>query len=122
MTELLIDTSVLIALLKDELQEDTERFLFSQKASISVITYVETCRFFALAGKIKEWDDTRARFSDFELLPVTRQIGEMAAKNAVENRLALADSVIYATAQAHGLTLATKDKEFKGLKNVLIVK
>jgi predicted nucleic acid-binding protein len=41
-----------------------------------------------------------------------------AAKVGVEHRLPLADSVIFATAQAHGATLWTQDADFEGLPGV----
>ena len=41
-----------------------------------------------------------------------------AAELALEHRLPMADSIIYATAQIHGATLWTQDADFKGLSGV----
>lgn len=42
----------------------------------------------------------------------------MAARTGLERGLLLADSVIYATARAHGATLWTQDADFEGLDGV----
>ncbi len=41
-----------------------------------------------------------------------------AAKAGVEHRLPLADSIIFATAQAHKATIWTQDADFEGLEGV----
>lgn len=41
-----------------------------------------------------------------------------AAELALEHRLPLADSIIYATAQVHGAVVWTQDADFKGLDGV----
>ncbi len=45
----------------------------------------------------------------------------MAARTGLELGLPLADSVIYATAQAHDATLWTQDADFEGLEGVRYV-
>jgi toxin FitB len=42
----------------------------------------------------------------------------LAGKISRENRLAMADSIILATAQKHGATIWTQDADFKGLPGV----
>jgi predicted nucleic acid-binding protein len=44
-----------------------------------------------------------------------------AAKLGLEHRLPLADSIMYATAQAYGATLWTQDSDFEGLPGVRYV-
>lgn len=41
-----------------------------------------------------------------------------AARLGLEHRLPLADSIIYATARAHGATVWTMDRDFEGLEGV----
>lgn len=51
----------------------------------------------------------RGRVIDFDL---------SLSRAAIANELPLADSLIYATAQAHGATLWTQDQHFEGLPGV----
>ena len=51
----------------------------------------------------------RGRVVDFDLA---------LSRAAIANSLPLADSLIYATAQAHGATLWTQDQHFEGLAGV----
>jgi predicted nucleic acid-binding protein len=44
-----------------------------------------------------------------------------AARLGVEHGLPLADSIVYATARAHGATLWTQDSDFEGLEDVRYV-
>lgn len=53
---------------------------------------------------------------------MTAAICERAGRLAVTARLHLADSVIYATAQEHSLTLVTRDNGFKGLKDTVVLR
>jgi toxin FitB len=46
------------------------------------------------------------------------QIALMAARRSVETGLPMADSIILATAEAHGATVWTQDEDFQGLPNV----
>lgn len=44
-----------------------------------------------------------------------------AADISLRQGLAMADSIIYATAIRHGARLITSDSDFKGLDNVLVI-
>ncbi len=122
MDDILIDSSVLISFLKKELDHRSYETLEGRKGAISILTFTETCKYFHAAGKAREWNEQRAKFSSLETLPVTKQIGELAAKTCVEKNLPLIDAIIYATAVEHKLILVTKDDHFHGLKNVLMIK
>ncbi len=56
--------------------------------------------------------------SQYPVVEVTRDITLSASGLSVRHRLAMADSLIYATALAHNATLWTQDEDFKGLPNV----
>ena len=45
-------------------------------------------------------------------------IAVLAGELSIEHRLALADSIIYATARAYSATLWTQDSDFEGLEGV----
>ena len=45
-----------------------------------------------------------------------------AADIALDARLAMADSIIYATAKRHGATLVSGDSDFAGLPNTRVIR
>ncbi|MBN1139284.1 MAG: type II toxin-antitoxin system VapC family toxin [Anaerolineae bacterium] len=53
-----------------------------------------------------------------EVVDVTAPIALYAAQLSVEHRLAMADSLILATARLHHATLWTQDRHFEGLEGV----
>lgn len=54
----------------------------------------------------------------YQISPVTAEIAELAATVGAHHKLAMADSLIYATALTHKATLWTQDADFKGLPHV----
>jgi len=52
------------------------------------------------------------------VVPLTTAIALSAADLASEHQLSFADSIIYATAQLHGVNLVTSDHHFQGLSGV----
>lgn len=70
---------------------------------------------------MSEWNDVRARLTEFEILPLSVSITEMAAVAVVKHHLALADALIYATAKAHGIVLFARDNNFQGLPGVKMI-
>ncbi len=55
------------------------------------------------------------------IVPITDEIALLGAQLALEHNLAMADSLIYATARAHNATLWTQDAHFAGLEDVRYV-
>ncbi len=120
MTASLIDTSLLIELLKEEMTSLDENRIRAEGPSISIITFAELCRYFNAAGKGKEWNEIRAAIAQYHVYPLTPAVAERAAGFC--SKLSLADSIIYATAQENGMTLFTRDGDFHGLKNAIVLK
>ncbi len=56
-----------------------------------------------------------------KVVPLDSEIALSAAEACREHRLATADAIIFATAQAHGATLITCDQHFNGLPNVTLI-
>ena len=50
--------------------------------------------------------------------PLITAIALSAADLAIEHKLSFADSIIYATAQCHEVSLVTSDDHFRGLSGV----
>lgn len=53
-----------------------------------------------------------------QIVEISEEIALLAAQLSVEHKLALADSLIYATARAFQATLWTQDAHFSGLEGV----
>ena len=56
-----------------------------------------------------------------QVVPLDTEIALAAAEASRTHRLATADAVIFATAQAHGAELLTCDAHFEGLPSVLYI-
>lgn len=52
------------------------------------------------------------------IVPVTTEIGLLAAELSLHHKLAMADAMILATAQCHHAELVTSDAHFQGFKGV----
>ncbi len=53
-----------------------------------------------------------------QIIDVTPEIAWHAAKNSLEHKLPMADSIIFTTAQTHSATLWTQDEDLEGLPGV----
>jgi predicted nucleic acid-binding protein len=56
------------------------------------------------------------------VVPIDEGLALDAADLALKHGLALADSVICATARRHGATIVTADTDFEGLANVVLLR
>lgn len=120
-TGFLLDTSIIIAHLKDELSEEARRVISSSETFISIITFIETCRYWHQAGKARQWEKAKDGLTRFKILGIGTTTGEIAAGVAAKDGLSLADSIIYATAVSNGLTLATLDNDFRNKKGTIVL-
>jgi toxin FitB len=57
-----------------------------------------------------------------QIVPVDEPLALEAADISLRLGLAMADSLVYATAQRHGATLVTGDADFEGLPGTVVVK
>ena len=102
------------------LAEPYEKYLSKSR---EVIT--PTLVLFEVYKKIKnELDEEQAllaaaQMEKTNLIPLSAAIAYRAADVSLEYKLALADSVIYATADIQGARLITSDADFKNLPKVL---
>lgn len=55
------------------------------------------------------------------IIPLTKEIAENAAIVAHESKLPAIDAMIYTSAQMNNLTLLTRDNDFRGLNNVIVL-
>jgi predicted nucleic acid-binding protein len=56
------------------------------------------------------------------IVPVDESLALEAADISLRLGLAMADSLVYATAQRHGATLVTGDADFDGLPGAIVVR
>ena len=59
-----------------------------------------------------------AQLKQGKILPLTENIALEAATISINHKLAMADSLIYATAQIEGAAIWTQDDDFEGLPSV----
>jgi predicted nucleic acid-binding protein len=62
-----------------------------------------------------------AALSQFRIVPLTETVARSAVFVGMRHKLAMADSIIYATAESLGATFWTQDGDFEGLPNVRYV-
>jgi predicted nucleic acid-binding protein len=55
------------------------------------------------------------------VVPLDGRLAVLAARMSLDRRLAMADAIIYATAQAAGAHLVTSDKHFRGLPGATVI-
>jgi len=56
------------------------------------------------------------------IIPVTTEIAKKAAAFKHEQKLGMADAIIYATAEQDHATIITADNDFRHMQNVVVVK
>jgi predicted nucleic acid-binding protein len=59
-----------------------------------------------------------AQIQKTRMVPLSESLSLAAADLSLERRLAMADAIVYATAQAEGAELVTGDRDLKGLPGV----
>jgi predicted nucleic acid-binding protein len=57
-----------------------------------------------------------------EIVPVDESLALEAGDISLGLGLAMADSIVYATAKRHGATLVTGDDDFEGLNDVVVIR
>ena len=83
----------------------------------SIVIYEVTRRLRSTLGEATA-DAALAELSIAHVAPLTATLAYSAARVGAEHKLAMADSIIYATTLAHGATLWTQDAHFKDLPGV----
>lgn len=56
------------------------------------------------------------------IVPVDETIALEAADLSLALGLAMADSIVYATARRHGATVVTSDADFEGLADAIVIR
>jgi predicted nucleic acid-binding protein len=104
----LFDTNILIDHLNDSEEARKELRRYEQKA-VSIITWIEV-----MVGAASEVEaQTREFLKNFHIVEVDGRIAEIATRVRRQHRIKLPDALIWATAQANGMLLVTRNtKDF----------
>ncbi|HLD75796.1 MAG TPA: PIN domain-containing protein [Candidatus Norongarragalinales archaeon] len=119
MTEILVDSSVLINLFIGKTGDRIKAHLQNHRLSISLITYYEALHFGYKNGLPVE--PVKERLQKYPMKPLTPKICERAANLAHSHGFSMADALIYATSLEAGIKLATSDSDLKGKKGVVFM-
>lgn len=122
MTEICLDSSVLISAINGTLPRRAADVLERNTPVIPMIAYAEVARFALKHKGAAELEKIRQKLGQFSILPLDEEVCRIAAETACKHQLALADSLIYATAVRNGIQLITLDTDFRGLRGVILVK
>lgn len=116
----ILDSSALIEILVGGQNSDAFQAVAREAAVlvVPVITLLEVHRFLSARKDAATADDFAASLQAHTVLEVDAPLALEAARLGRSHKLAMADSLIYASALAAGATLWTQDADFKGLKGV----
>jgi predicted nucleic acid-binding protein len=89
---------------------------------IPTITLVEVCRHMIRWRGTDEAEAALARMKKGVVVELTSSLAFSAGKLGIEYKLPLADSIVLATARAHGATLWTQDADFENVPDVRFVR
>jgi len=120
--EILIDTSAIVAKINNTADARLTTVLSEGPTCISIITYAELARLSMKKYGQEHWVNVKRKLENVRILDLDTETCEIAALNAQKHNLAIADSLIYASALKNGMTLVTCDADFKGKKDVIYVK
>jgi predicted nucleic acid-binding protein len=95
--------------------EDTENLL------VPVICLYEVFKRIALLKDIRAAQTNISDMLNGRVIPIDESLALGAAQISLANKLAMADSLILACAQANSATLWTQDEHFKGLPGVQFI-
>ena len=116
---ILVDSSGWIQHLTDGPLADTyEEHLSAEDLLVPTIVIYEVCKFIQRAVSDDAVGPVAARLQEGEVAPLDERIALSAAALSLEHGLAMADAIVYATAQSFEATLVTSDADFRDLPGV----
>ena len=84
----------------------------------SVISLYEINKYLTRETGAANAETLLAFIRNYPVIPVTEDLALHAAELSAQHKLAMADSLIYATSLAHNALLWTQDEDFKSLPHV----
>lgn len=108
--------------MNDMLADSYEPYLITPDTLIaSALNVYEVCRRVEHAAGRKAAAEVVAQMQKAMIIPVDDQIATTAASLSIAHHLAMADAIIYATAQLQHATLITSDAHFTNLPDVTFI-
>ncbi|MHB0935362.1 MAG: PIN domain-containing protein [Armatimonadota bacterium] len=108
--------------MNDALASDYEPYLLTPERLIcSSLNIYEVCRRIEHSAGRKAAAEAVAQMQKTTIIPVDDQIVTAAASSSITHHLAMADAIIYATAQLQKATLVTSDTHLAGLPGVTLI-
>jgi predicted nucleic acid-binding protein len=104
MVKALFDTNILIDYLRGIPAASAELGRYKDRA-ISLVTWMEVL----VGAPPAVRQPTRAFLDSFTVVPIDTPVAERAVAIRQEHRLRLPDAIVWASAQAHGMLLVTRD-------------
>jgi toxin FitB len=92
--------------------------LDTQQLMVPSISIFEICRRLLFLGLPQKADDALSLMAKGKVIDLSPAQLRDASAAALRYKLALADAIIWQTAEVHGATLYTQDADFKGLPHV----
>lgn len=89
---------------------------------LSAIEMYEVCRVLRRGFSEQQVSSGLAALRRSTIVPVDDSLALDAVEISLTHGLAMADSIIYATARRHGATLVTADADFEDLPGVTVVR
>jgi len=109
-------------LIGNGLADAYEPYLIAQDRLIcSALNVYEVCRRIERTAGRKAGAEAVAQMQKAAIIPVDDQIATAAASLSIVHHLAMADAIIYATAQLQQAMLITSDAHFAGLPGVIFI-
>ena len=120
MSSICLDTSGWIEITHDgaNAQAFAKALSSSSPVIVSTISLYEIARYTLRVAGERATAELLAVLHQHTVAPVIPEIATLAATLGIRHQLAMADALIYATAQFHNATLWTQDADFKGLPQV----
>ena len=119
----LVDSVGWLAFFMDDALADAyEPYLVTTETLIiSTLNVYEVCRRVEHAAGRKAAAEAIVQMQKTTILAVDEQVAIAAASLSIAHHLAMADAIIYATAQIHHAILITSDAHFSGLPEVIYI-
>jgi toxin FitB len=96
--------------------EDTQNLI------VPTICLCEVIRSITRAANRDEAEEAAAQMERCVVVDLNPRIAHLAARLGLRHNLPMADSIVYATAQAHGAKLYTQDADFEKLPGVKYIR
>ena len=120
MSALCLDTSAWVEITHDgpNAAAFAKTLAKAESIIVSAITIYEIARYTDRFADENATAEILGFLEQYGPIPVTSRIAELAATLGSRHKLAMADSLIYATARTHNATLWTQNADFDGLPHV----